>query len=122
MDERRSVSVLWAVLAVLLGIFSGYQVYADSERSECQARFNVAFSEQVRIRSDISARADQAQSALLLGVSRLISLPPTQDHKVQLARAAEFRELFKTFDAAVDRVEKARADNPLPELPSCAGA
>lgn len=120
MDERRSVSVLWAVLAVLLGIFSGWQVYTDSEQAECQAQYNLAFTEQLRIRSNLAVASDQAQSALLLGVSRLVAQPASDNPKIQSARAAEFRQLFTTFDEAVVKAEKSRQETPLPPIPDCA--
>ena len=120
MDTRRSVSILWVILALALGGFSGWQVHTDSQRAECQAQYNLAFTEQLRIRADLSAVSDGAQSDLLRGVSRLISLPPSSKPAVQASRTKDFRKLFSDFDAAVIRADKARRETPLPVIPDCA--
>lgn len=95
------------------------QVYRESSRAACQASYNAAFATQLTERSKLASASDKAQSDLLLGVSRLIAAPPTEDPKVQAKRSADFRQLFVKFEKAAEQAEQARKSTPLPALPNC---
>lgn len=106
-------------LALTMGGLYAVQVHQASERAACQAGYNRAFAVQLTARSALAAQSDQAQSDLLLGVSRLIAAKPSTDPKVVAKRQAEFRALFVAFDRAAAAVESARAATPLPDIPNC---
>lgn len=112
--------------AIVLGGTYFYQVYQqredakrDSVRATCQSQYNVAFATQLTERSRLAAASDDAKNELLGGISKLILAPQTTDPKVQAKRAADFQKLFRTFDKAVEQVEKDRAATPLPTIPNC---
>ncbi len=116
--DRRAGSVL-VMLALTMGGLYVVAVYQEAQRTACQASYNAAFSSQLTIRSTLTARADQAQSDLLEGVSRLVTAKPSTNPKVNAERQADFLRLFRSFDAATEAVRSAREATPLPTIPSC---
>ncbi len=116
--DRHAGAVL-VCLALTMGGLYATQVHQASERAACQAGYNQAFAVQLSERSRLSAASDGAQSDLLLGVSKALTLKPTTDPAVTAKRQAEFLDLFRDFDRAAAAVAIARAATPLPPIPNC---
>lgn len=104
------------VMAVFGGGLYAYQVNAVSEQNECQVELNRAVAANIKIRTQIAQRSDEAQTRLISGVGALFLLPPTEDKKEQARRSEEFLELFRKFDKTKGDVAVARAENPVPEI------
>lgn len=108
------------VFAIVGGAIYYVQLQEQGERARCQSEVNAAVSANIKIRSQITQRSDEAQSALLAGVGKLVLNPvPVTDIAKRKKTGEEYMKLFRAFNKAADEVEAARAANPVPDIREC---
>lgn len=115
---QRNRGVVIVLIAIFMGAVYFVQVADERERSQCQTQYNQAFAENLRIRSELSAQRTEALDAVVAGVGSLVLNPPTT-LKARDEATIRYRELFSNYAVAVELYNRNRADNPLPDLPSC---
>lgn len=109
---------LIVVLAIILGTSYFIQVHHEQTRASCQSKFNTAFAQSLKLRSDLSGQRQDAEDGLLTTVSSLVLHPAKTVEEKQKA-SADYVAAFKTYEAANAAYAATKAANPLPELPSC---
>lgn len=114
MNQHAGVTLI--LLAVLGTGGYAYQLNLMESRNACQVELNKAVTANIKIRTQIAQRSDDAKTALLSGVSTYLLLPPTEDEDEQTERHEDFLDLFRTFNKETLAVAAARADNPVPEI------
>lgn len=99
------------VVSILLGGAYYKQVH-------CQASYNRAFAKSLDARSAAANARTDALDDVVGGVGEIILNPPmTPAEKAEAA--VKYPHLFQAFAVAKIRNDKARDDNPYPEIPNC---
>lgn len=110
----------WGWFLVSVAVLAGAIYYDTVQKQQdyvtCQTALNRAFIESLSARSAVSTASDSAQSSILLGVSNLFLLPPTEDKSELMKRDREFRKLFSDYRKATEDVAIVRSANPYPDL------
>lgn len=104
--------------AVLLGASYFVQVHQESERADCQARFNAAFAANLTLRSQLSGQRQDAEDNLLTTVSSLV-LHPAVTAADKQREALDYVAAFESYAKATAEYNAAKDAHPLPELPHC---
>jgi hypothetical protein len=113
----------WGWLLVLGAVVGGLHYYQEvreqEARSQCQQRYNAAFTESLRIRSESTGKRQDAVDAVLSGVGELALSGPVISLEGQEERRQRFAELFRRYNEVVRENDADRAANPLPDFPDC---
>lgn len=115
---RRYAGPLMLVAAILLGTSYFVQVREESERANCQARFNAAFAANLTLRSQLSSQRQDAEDNLLNTVSSLV-LHPALTVADKQREARDYVAAFESYAKATAAYNAAKDAHPLPELPNC---
>lgn len=87
--------------------------------TECQAAFNAAVVANVQIRDRLRTGRDTATGVVFARIGAIVAAAQTDDQASLRAEFARFRVAFSAYEVALSRLEKYKADNPLPEFPRC---
>lgn len=119
-----------ALAAVVTSTFIDVQnriaVNHDKKISECQARYNHAFSVNIILRGKLSDDERAASSSLQNATAELIravftlpkSATPAERTVILLRDFGHFSNVYQTYQSAERRIKQERRDNPFPVLPS----
>lgn len=113
--EPRALVVAAAVLFGGVYAFEVHQEHAHAACSDAQAR---VFIQVLTARSGTSNTRQDAEDALLDGLSALVSNPPMNAADKARAEKAT-RALFGDYAGAAAAFRRTKATSPLPVFPSC---
>lgn len=101
--------------SLVLGSLYYVQVHDERNRADCQAELNSIFVENIRIRADLAAEADNLTSGLLLGLGEFTL--PVNPTPAQVARSVEgYTRLYTEYAQKTEANRMARLARPIPDL------
>lgn len=132
LDRIAGPLVLLVALAIALMYWQGRHqdaVNAGRDRAaaehvaavvDCQARFNAAVIETVKVREKLRTRRDLAAEAVFYQVGEIVRVAQSGRGSEELrAEYVRFQVVFKAYDIAIKQLHKYKKEHPLPEFPDC---
>lgn len=87
--------------------------------AECQGRFNAAVVANIQLRDALRTGRDDATSTVFTRIGGVVAAAQQGDPAELRKAYVDFRDAYAIYEVAVQRLEKAKRNNPLPEFPDC---